>query len=75
MIKIPLYGDKKLITAFEYGLMLGDVAKGLKIKVSNEIADKLEKIILKEFKTKGWKQLSGEMGYNILAALEPEEKK
>lgn len=71
MLNLPIYGDKKLITAFEYGMTLAISAQDLKIELTPEIVKRVEDFILQEFKTKHWKQLNMEMAPNLLASFEP----
>lgn len=72
MLNIPIYGNKKLITAFEYGLIFSELSKrkGSKFKVTKENVERLEKIILKEFPKKDWERLNTDMIVNILASME-----
>lgn len=74
MLNLPIYSNKKLITAFEYGLMMGSVAKDTGIELTKEISQRMENIILKEFPKKKWEQLNTDMMVNLIAAFEPKDK-
>jgi hypothetical protein len=70
LLQIPLYSNKKLLLAFEYGLMLSETAKGMKVKLTPEIVARLETIIQKEFVKKSPTKLAVDMTVNILASYE-----
>ena len=65
-----LYNNKKLLLAFEYGLILSETARGMEKVVSPEIIKRMEKIILKEFHKKNSTQIACDMLPNILASFE-----
>jgi hypothetical protein len=65
-----LYGQKKLLLAFEYALILSQSAQNLEVELSPEIVKKMEEIIIKEF-DKSPTRLSVDMTANVLAAFEP----
>ena len=71
MFKIPLYDNKKLRLAFEYGLVIADVAKQREIILTPEIIIRAEEIIIKEFSSKSATKVACDMEPNILAILEP----
>ena len=70
MLNLPLFSEKKLLLAFEYAIVLSDVAKERGITLSPEIIARAEEIIKKEFRTKDATRLSVDMIVNILASLE-----
>lgn len=70
MFKLPFYGKKKLLLAFEYGVVISEVAKEKGVDLSAEISNRAEEIICKEFDTKGPERLAIEMIPNILAVFE-----
>lgn len=70
-MNLAIYGEKKLITAFEYGMLLSESAKTQKVELTREIVERAEEIIKKEFREKDWEQLNQDMAVNILAAFEP----
>jgi len=70
MLNLPLHSNKKLLLAFEWGVILADVAKKHKVKLTPEIIKRAEDIILKEFKEKSPSKLAGEMEIIILSIFE-----
>jgi hypothetical protein len=70
MIKIPLHSNKKLISAFEYGIILSETAKKRGIELTPEMVKKMEEIILNEFQSKSLIKINLEMEPNILAVFE-----
>lgn len=68
------YSEKKLLLAFEYGVILADMARTMNKELSKEAVTRLEEIIKKEFTKKNPTRLSVDMVVNILAALEPKDK-
>ncbi len=71
MIKIPIYLNKKLLLAFEYGVILGQTAKERGIELTPEMVKKMEEIITNEFSRKSTSKVALEMEPNILAVFEP----
>lgn len=55
---------------FEYGYMLGEVAKNRNVELTSEILQRCEDIVLKELKIKNWKQVVLETVPNVLASFE-----
>lgn len=56
--------------AFEYGVVLGDVAKERGLVLDSKTVAKCEEIILNEFRKKSYTQVALEMIPNILASFE-----
>jgi len=73
MLGLPIYSKKKLLLAFEYGVILSEVAKEKNIPLTSEITGRMEEIIKKEFIKKNPTRLSVDMIVNILASFEPKE--
>jgi len=73
MFKIPLFGKKKLVTAFEYGLTLAITANDLKIDLSKDTVLKAEEMIINELTTKPYEIVNKDMIPNLLAVLEPKD--
>lgn len=71
-MKLPFYSKTKLLLAFEYGVILSQVAKENNVEVTKELMERMEKIILNEFSTKSPTKLSTETIPNILACFETE---
>ena len=61
----------KILLAFEYGLVLSEVAKELGIDVNHELSEKAEEVIKAEFETRTIEDLAKDMNVNILAILQP----
>lgn len=70
MLNIPLYGKQKLLLAFEYGVILAQVAKEQGIEVTPELVERCEKIISKEFTQKSGDRVALDMVPNLLASIE-----
>lgn len=68
IMKIPIYGNKKLIAAFEYGLGLRGVAGE---EITKEMVERAEKILVNELSTKSHRRFVLDTMPNILAAIEP----
>jgi len=65
------YSEEKLTLAFEYGLILSDVAKKLNIELKPEIVDRAEVVLKREFASQTPTHLAVNMLPNILSILEP----
>ena len=70
MFKLPLFGKKKLLLAFEYGIILASVAREQGVELTPEISARCEDIILKEFTAKSTELVALDMVPNLLASLE-----
>lgn len=70
MFNLPFFGRKKLLLAFEYGVILTQVAKERGIEVTPEFVQKAEVMIENEFKTKTPTQIAVEMEPNLLSIFE-----
>lgn len=70
-MRIPIYGDKKLIAAFEFGMLLAEVMRQNENLLTPEIIERAEKILVEEFSTKSHKRVVLDTLPNILAAIEP----
>lgn len=71
MIKVPFHSNKKLLLAFEFGLVMAKVAQDQGVELTRELSERAEEIILNEFQQKGAQKLSTEMHQNILAVFQP----
>lgn len=69
-LPIPIFSRKKLLLAFEYGLILGEVAKAQGVEVNPQLVERIEEIISQEFPRKSASKLACEMELNLLAAFE-----
>jgi hypothetical protein len=51
--RLPIYGDKSLKLAFEFGLVLSEAAKDMKKELTPEISERAEKIFIQELRSTG----------------------
>ena len=65
-----IYGNRKLIAALEYGLVIGDVAKNNNITITEEMVSNIENMIINEFSSKNVEKLAVEMIPNILSCFD-----
>ena len=70
MLNLPLYNKQKLLLAFEYGIVLGDVAKQKGVEVTPELVKRAEELIEKEFRANTASYNATHMIPNILAIFE-----
>lgn len=70
-MKIPIFGKKKLITAFEYGLYIAEVAKAQNVKLTKEIVERAENMIVNELSTRSYVDVTMDMIPNIISVFEP----
>lgn len=68
--KLKAEREKKILLAFEYGLMLGEVARGMNIELTPEHVKRAEKMIENEFRTQTASFLAGNMQPNLLTVFE-----
>ena len=73
MLGLPIYGNQKLALAFEFGVVLGQVAQDLKIEVTPEMVARAEKVLAQEFPACTAQNLAVMMTPLVLAILEPDE--
>jgi hypothetical protein len=69
----PLYGKKTLRLAFEFGLVLSEVAKERKVELTSEISTRAENILIQELRDKGFRKTALHFTPLMLAALEVKE--
>ena len=71
MIKLPFFfGRKKLFLAFEYGVILSEVAKEQGIELTPEIIERAEKMIENEFRLNGPTHLATQIVPLIMTVFE-----
>ena len=70
-MKIPIYGNKKLIAAFEFGMNMDASCKANKVEVTKEIFLRAEKILVNELSTKSHRRFVLDTIPNIMASVEP----
>jgi hypothetical protein len=64
------YTKKHIELAFEYGLIFSDVANNMKVDLTPELSERMEKILISEFKKNSFKRVALDMLPNILACFE-----
>lgn len=69
-MRIPIYGNKKLRLAFEYGVALSNTMHEMGKELNGDICTRAEEIIVKEFSTKSAFKVANEMIPNLLASIE-----
>ncbi len=70
MFKLPLFGKKKLLLAFEYGVIISQLAQEQKIELTPEIIKRAEAMLENEFRTQNATFLSVNITPNLLSAFE-----
>jgi len=70
-----IYSEKTVLLAFEFGLVLSDVANENKIELTKEISHRAEDVLIQELRDKGFKKTALNFIPLILATLEIEEQK
>lgn len=70
MFNIPLYRPKKLLLAFEYGVMLSQVAQKQGVELTPEIVERAERMIYSEFTRNDDQFLATRAVPNILSVFE-----
>lgn len=70
MLKLPIYNQKELKLAFEFGLILSEVAKDRDVKLTKEMSTQAQYILINELKTRGFKKTSLDFVPLILAVFE-----
>ena len=67
----PIYGNKSLKIAFEFGTILSETAKKFKVKVTKEMAAKAEEVLIRELRNNGLEKTAINFVPLIVAILEP----
>jgi hypothetical protein len=70
MFRLPIYGNKTLRLAFEFGLVLSEVAKEKGVTITSDISSRAEKILLNELKTNGFEKTALNFVPLVLASFE-----
>lgn len=68
--RLPIYGNKTLKLAFEFGVILSEVAKEKGVALTPEISERAEKILINELKLNGLTQTALNFVPLVLAVLE-----
>jgi len=67
---IPIYGKKTVALAFEFGLVLAEVAKEKGVTVTSDISTRAEEMFLNELRTKGFRATALNFIPLVLACFE-----
>jgi hypothetical protein len=70
MIRLPIYGTKTLRLAFEFGLILSEVAKEQNVVLTKDIVARAQSVFINEINTKGFKKTALGFVPLILAVFE-----
>lgn len=70
MFNLPIFGRSKLLLAFEYGVILTQVAKDRGVEVTPEMVKKAEIMIENEARTRTASKMATDMEPNILSIFE-----
>jgi hypothetical protein len=68
-----VFGKKKVLMAFEFGVVISDVAKQLNVEITPEMVKKAEKLLLNEYRNGTAEKFACNMIAYTLAVLEPKE--
>jgi len=66
----PLFGKRKLLLSFEYGVILAQAALENKVELTPELIAKAEEMIIGEFSKKDATRVAVDMVPNILSVFE-----
>ena len=69
-LNINCFGKEKLLLAFEYGIMMSQVAEKQKFNLNTKVVKHAEEVILKEFKDKTPTELASQTLGIVLAIFE-----
>ena len=70
MKRPAIYGDKTIRLAFEFALVLSEVAKENKIEMSKELSERAEKVFINEVRTNGIEKTALQFVPLVLACFE-----
>lgn len=73
MKRPPIYGKKTLKIAFEFGVILSEVAQQKKIELTGVISTRAENILIRELRDNGLKKTALNFIPLVMAALEFKE--
>ncbi len=74
-LKLPIFGRKKLLLAFEYGAAITETAREMKVDITPEFMERAEKMIENEFRTQTPTFLATNIVPNILSVFELDIRK
>lgn len=75
MFKLPIFGRKKLLLAFEYGVILSETAKAQGVEMTPELISRAEIMIENEFRAGSPMRLAVDITPNILSVFETDASK
>lgn len=70
MLKLPFFGRKKLLLAFEYGVVISQVAAAQGVELTPELIAKAEIMLENEAKTQSETMMATQMVPNVLSVFE-----
>lgn len=70
MKRLPIYGDRTICLAFEFALVLAEVAKEKNIPMSKELSERAEKVFINEVRTNGIEKTACQFVPLILSCFE-----
>lgn len=70
MLRLPLFGRKKLLLAFEYGVIMAETAVAQKVPLTPQLIEKAERMIEGEFRIQTPTRLAVDIVPNVLTAFE-----
>ncbi len=70
MFRIPLFGKKKLLLSFEYGLIIAKLAEEHKVEVTPELIARAEAMLLGEARTQSAAHMAVNTIPNLLSVFE-----
>jgi len=70
LLKLPIFGNKKLLLAFEYGIVLAETARAHNVEMTPELIAKAEEMVLNEFKNGTPTRIAVDMIPNIMSTFE-----
>ena len=74
LLRPPVYGNKTLKIAFEFGLVLSETAKTMDVVITPDISLEAEEILIKELKLNGMKKTAINFVPLIMTVLGQYEK-
>lgn len=70
MLNLPIYTNKQVRLAFEFGMILSETAKGMNVELTPKIVERAENIIINELRTRTASQVACDMVPLIMTSFE-----
>jgi hypothetical protein len=70
MLGLPIYGNRTLRLALEFGTVLSEVAKDHNVVLTRDIVERAENVFINEMKTKGFEKTALNFIPLVLASFE-----